>query len=188
MSKDKLASVTDIEDIPDPNLDDLRIKARAAGQADSYGNPIIVLGKPNLQSCDIEYYQSDQTRETPSVITDNTKYSHSPRMKNFDQERLDTVVYLARALSKQEILDYFGIVDKLSQIEKMFFGSAYKRGVSQGKREAMEKLFISMGDRNGGVQALNYLRTHATRFPAEGTDIDSKKGSAGFNFTVNLDD
>ncbi len=186
--KQPLASVTDIEDAPILNMDQIRIEARKDNVTDSFGNRLVLIGEIYFCEEDAAHYAKEDNKEIPTKITDNTRYGHLPRMHNFDAERLSTVEFLARALDKQEILDYFGIVDTLHAWEKAFFSIAYKRGVSAGKREAMEKLFISMGDRNGGVQALNYLRTHATRFPSEGEDPAAKKGGGGFNFTVNLDD
>ena len=125
-----------------------------------------------------------ETYHPPVSLVDNTK-GPLPPMRNFDKDRLETVKYLARGMSQDEILEYFLIVEELTPIEQVYFNRWYKAGVSAGKREAIEKLFIGMGNRNGAQVALQYLQTHGERFPAEG-DLSAAKGS--FSFNVNLDD
>ena len=123
--------------------------------------------------------------EPIKILVNNTDLSNVPPMRNFDRDRLETIQYLAKALSKQECLDYFGIVEELSISEEAFFDFHYNFGVSKGKREAMEKLFIGMGSRNGAAVTLDYLKTHADRFPRDG-ELNEAKGS--FSFNVNMDD
>ena len=128
-----------------------------------------------------------ERRAANRKLRNNLDFTWIPHVVvNFDKTRLDTIVFLAKALSKQEILDYFGIVDTLNRVELVYFNFAFNKGKSQGKREAMEKLFISMSDRNGGMQALKYLQTHAERFPDDDNSGPGTSASDKFKFTVDL--
>ena len=120
-------------------------------------------------------------------LIENCDYSILPPMRNFDKDRLEVTEFLAKGMGKQEILDYFGIVSVLTRTEKAFFDFAYKRGCSKGKREAMEKFFQAMGDRNGGNHSFKYLQVHAERFPDDGS-IVNPNSDGKYNFTVNLKD
>lgn len=128
-----------------------------------------------------------ERKEANRKFRNNLDFSWLPKVVvNFDKDRLDTVVYLAKGLSKQEVLDYFGIIDTLNRVELAYFNVAYKRGVSAGKRESMEKLFIGMSDRGGAQHALKYLQVHADRFPDDNSSSVNPNDSGKFNFTVNL--
>ena len=186
-TKGTLASVSDIKEAELPlNGDDIRFKCREANMTDINGEEIIMTSERNFTELDTEAFKGRKKKlASRSKLNDNTRYDNLPNFPNFDKERLETVEYLARAMSQEEILDYFSIVQPPRQFEKMFFLMAYKRGVAKGKREAMEKLFVGMGDRNGAVVALKYLQTHAERFPADGGDSGEAKGA--FSFNVNMD-
>jgi len=147
----------------------------------------------------IDYFEIDDyegtERETLTqraantrALIDNVDYDILPAMRNFDKARLDLVEYMAKGMAQQEILDYFGIVDVLTRVEKGFFNFAFKRGVSKGKREAVDKFFIAMGDRNGAVHAYKYLQVHADRFPEDAAGAINPHDSGKFNFQVNLKD
>lgn len=150
---------------------------------------LIDFADPSSDS-DPEHSESFAERTAANAkLRQNLDFSWIPKVVvNFDQDRLDTIVYLAKGLSKQEILDYFGIVDTLNRVELAYFNFAYKKGVSAGKREAMEKLFVGMGDRNGAAHALKYLQTHAERFPDDNSASINPNDDGKFNFTVNLKD
>ena len=131
-----------------------------------------------------------QTRYDDAIqsrkVMSNNNYSWLPKMPQLDSERLDTVEYLAKALSENEILEYFAITTQLplTAFETRIFHMAYLRGTAKGKREAMEKLFAAMGSRQGGQVALQYLQTHAERFPQADSDGNFSSTGRSFNFTV----
>lgn len=190
-----LASVSKIDEKQLINSDEWRKRLQDTDNpTDQQGRPLRVLSAQYADEKDHaiiskEIMEDEQERRDIKYLADmidNTNYDRLPKMRNLDADRLKTTEYLAKALSDQEILDYFGIVDPLVSWEKNFFKLAVQKGRSMGKKEAMEKLFISMGDRNGGVQALNYLVTHAERFPSAGEDALKGK-SGGFQFNVKLD-
>ena len=181
-----LASVSKLDTAEPLNGDDIRKQCRADGMKDINGDDIIMTSKRNFTEFDDEAFKGkEKTLASRSQLNNNTRYDNLPNFPNFDKERLETVEYLAKAMSQEEILDYFAIVQAPKQFEKCFFLMAYRRGVAKGKREAMEKLFIGMGDRNGAAVALKYLQTHAERFPADGGDSGEAKGA--FSFNVNMD-
>lgn len=188
MSDDKpLASVSDIKDGETHlNGDEIRKKCRDANMTDAHGETIIMTSERNFTELDDEAIKEKKDIAPRSKLNDNTRYDSLPNFPNFDKERLETVEYLAQAMSQEEILDYFSIVQPPQQFEKCFFNMAYKRGVAKGKKQAMEKLFIGMGDRNGASVALKYLQTHASRFPSDGTDSGEAKGQ--FSFNINMDE
>lgn len=187
-----LTSVAKIEDAEAKliNGDDWRKYAREKypDLTDEQDLPVRVLCKLNATDLDeklADLQEAHDQRKLNNMI-DNTNYQRIPKMRNFDSDRLKTVEYLAKALDEQEILDYFGITEELRSWERYFFKRAYNKGVSMGKREAMEKLFASMNDRTGGMHALKYLQTHAAKFPSDGGDPISAKSSGGFSFSVDL--
>lgn len=128
----------------------------------------------------------DEAKDARKIM-DNNNYSWLPTFPQLDKERLDTIEYLAKALSEQEIMEYFAIMPEhpLTAFETRVFHMAYLRGTAKGKREAMEKLFIAMGTRQGGAVALQYLQTHAERFPSDG-ESPVGPGGKSFKFTVNV--
>ena len=136
-------------------------------------------------------YQQERllAAKTQEVMMRNDTYDWLPRLTQLDKERLDTIEFLARALSEQEIKDYL-LIDEIipfSKFEERIFKMAYRRGTAKGKREAMEKLFVSMGTRQGGVIALAYLQEHAERFnpPSDGSNLTNPSGKK-FTFNVNI--
>lgn len=81
------------------------------------------------------------------------------KMKYFEPNHEGTIIEdMARGLSMDEVLDYFGCdMDKLKDDDLSFFKYHYKRGRSLGRKTAVEKLFLQMGQKAGGQVALSYL-------------------------------
>ena len=191
MSDEDTKAIASVSDIKSGNShlngDDIRKKCRDENMKDINGDDIIMTSERNFTEFDKEAFKGkEKTLASRSKINDNTRYDNLPNFPNFDKERLETVEYLARAMSQEEILDYFAIVQPPKQFEKCFFNMAYRRGVAQGKREAMEKLFIGMSNRNGAQVALKYLQVHAERFPSDGQESGEAKGN--FSFNINIDE
>lgn len=75
---------------------------------------------------------------------------------------------LSRGLSEAEVLNYFNVEkDDLGEKDTFFFETEYKRGNLLARRDAVNRLFSSMSDRNGHVPALEYLTRFAEKWPEQ---------------------
>lgn len=115
-----------------------------------------------------------------------TPYDDAKELEFFSLNDLETVELMSAGMSEEEVLDYFALdLDELDkETDLKWFSRAFKRGRSVAKRKAVQKLFESMGDRNGSQASIAYLRHFGEKWPNDGSDASS---SGKFSFNVVLD-
>lgn len=97
---------------------------------------------------------------------------------NLNETLLSEVEEFARGLELIEISDYFGFElvevgegeytsDVLGKAEIKWLVKSFKRGRANAMKVAVDKLFSSMGDRNGQNASLPYLRRFAKEWPGD---------------------
>ena len=102
---------------------------------------------------------------------------------NLTEEDCVGITLASRSLSLEECYDYL-LIDKseLSPAEIKFAERIYRRGRAIGVKDAGDKLFQHMGNRNGGQTALEYLKKMSGDFSAEVVASSGK----GFQFNVTI--
>jgi hypothetical protein len=99
-----------------------------------------------------------------------------------DSEDLSAIEIKAKALSLEECLSFLCLdVEELPAEDLRIATKAWRRGRVSALNTAADKMFAAMGNRNGGVIALEYLRELSSTFQMEATPTTSGQG---FNFNV----
>ncbi len=105
-------------------------------------------------------------------------YNMFKKTENLDETILSEVEEFARGLELIEISDYFGFElveteegkyasEVLDKEEIKWLVKSFKRGRANAMKIAVDKLFSSMGDRNGQNASLPYLRRFAKEWPGD---------------------
>jgi hypothetical protein len=99
-----------------------------------------------------------------------------------DSEDLAAIEIKAKALSLEECMDFLclDIVD-LPDEDRRIATMAWKRGRASALNTAAEKMFSAMGNRGGGIIAMDYMRELSSTFNVEATPVTS---GSGFSFNV----
>jgi len=108
----------------------------------------------------------------------DTFYNRFLKTDHLDETILSEVEEFARGLELIEISDYFGFElveagegtytsDTLDEDEIKWLTKAFKRGRANAMKVAVDKLFSTMGDRNGQNASLPYLRRFAKEWPGD---------------------
>ncbi len=102
------------------------------------------------------------------------KWDQSKLLFFNDTEHRLEIQSLAVGLTEAEVLQYYGItIDQLSPYDRWFFQINFNRGRIEGKKKAVDSLFIAMGRKNDCTASLAYLNRFADKWPESDARQDS---------------
>lgn len=116
-------------------------------------------------------------------------YRNIPTLTHLDEGDLLEIEQFAFGMGEQEVLDYFAVtLEELQSAgtpDLKYFYKAFKRGRARAKRQAVDKLFRCMSDKNGAQACVAYLKSFANEWPADSEVAGAASGKFAFSVVMN---